>query len=132
MAAEVMSRLERTLLLHLLDNRGQQVRFEASQWTTEFGILRRFSEEDPSVLRGALRSLEMARMIYQRTQYVVGYSEPKHVYSLTPTGHRKALEIQSVGGRGEETRAGGDDGGTGGGSSGAGRRRATDRLAPSS
>jgi hypothetical protein len=94
MAPEEIPRIERILLLHLLDHRGQQVRFEASQWTTEFGIIRRFSDEDPSVLRGALRSLEMARMVYQRTQYVVGYSEPKHVYSLTPTGHRKALEFQ--------------------------------------
>ena len=94
MAPQEVDRIERILLLHLLDHRGQQVRFEASQWTTEFGIIRRFSEEDPVVLRGALRALEMARMIYQRTQYVVGYSEPKHVYSLTPTGHRKALEYQ--------------------------------------
>jgi hypothetical protein len=31
-------------------------------------------------------------MVFRRTQYVVGYSEPKHVFSLTPTGHRKALE----------------------------------------
>ena len=33
-------------------------------------------------------------MIYRRIQYVVGYSEPKHVYSLTPSGHRKALEYR--------------------------------------
>jgi hypothetical protein len=82
------------LLLHLLEHRGQQIRFEASQWTTEFGITRKFASEDPSILKLALRSLEMSRMIYLRTQYVVGYSEPKHVYSLTPSGHRKALEYQ--------------------------------------
>jgi hypothetical protein len=89
-----LERLERVLLLHLLEHRGQQVRFEASQWTTEFGLLRRFSQEDPAGLRAALRSLEMTRMVYRRTQYVVGYSEPKQVYSLTATGHRKALEYR--------------------------------------
>ena len=91
---EETERLERLLLLHLLEHRGQQIRFEASQWTTEFGITRKFSTEDPNELKVALRSLEMSRMIYLRTQYVVGYSEPKHVYSLTPSGHRKALEYQ--------------------------------------
>jgi DNA-binding PadR family transcriptional regulator len=87
-----MERLERSLLLHLLEHRGQQIRFEADQWTTEFGIARKFSGEDPATLKNALRSLEMSRMVFRRTQYVVGYSEPKHVFSLTPSGHRKALE----------------------------------------
>jgi DNA-binding PadR family transcriptional regulator len=87
-----MERLERSLLLHLLEHRGQQIRFEADQWTTEFGIARKFSDEDPADLKNALRSLEMSRMVFRRTQYVVGYSEPKHVFSLTPSGHRKALE----------------------------------------
>ena len=87
-----MDRLERSLLLHLLEHRGQQIRFEADQWTTEFGIARKFSSEDPADLKNALRSLEMSRMVFRRTQYVVGYSEPKHVFSLTPSGHRKALE----------------------------------------
>jgi DNA-binding HxlR family transcriptional regulator len=94
MVREEVDRLERLLLLHLLEHRGQQIRFEASQWTTEFGIFRKFSEEEPTDLKQALRTLEMSRMIYRRTQYVVGYSEPKHVYSLTPSGHRKALEVQ--------------------------------------
>ncbi len=89
-----VERLERLLLLHLLEHRGQQIRFEASQWTTEFGITRKFAREDPAELKQALRSLEIGRMIYLRTQYVIGYSEPKHVYSLTPSGHRKALEYQ--------------------------------------
>lgn len=87
-----LDHVERLLLLHLLEHHGQQVRFEASQWVTEFGIVRQFSGEASDVIRRALRSLEMARMIYRRTQYVVGYSEPKHVFSLTPSGHRKALE----------------------------------------
>ncbi len=87
-----MERLERSLLLHLLEHRGQQIRFEADQWTTEFGIARKFSNEDPGALKNALRSLEMSRMVFRRTQYVVGYSEPKHVFSLTPSGHRKAHE----------------------------------------
>lgn len=87
-------RLRQMLLLHLLEHHGQQVRFEASQWATEFGMLRRFAEEDPSALRATLRSLEMARLVFQRTQYVVGYSEPKNVYSLTPSGHRQALEYR--------------------------------------
>ncbi len=122
-----MSRLEKVLLLHLLEHRGQQVRFEASQWTTEFGIFRRFGEEDQAVLKATLRSLEMTRMIYLRTQYVVGFSEPKHVYSLTPTGHRKALEYRQEGG-GSEASAGPSDGSPppgpsdGAGRSGGGRR----------
>jgi hypothetical protein len=86
--------LQRIVLLHLLEHRGQQVRFEASHWATEIGILRRFPEEDPALLKVAIRSLEMTRMIYRRIQYVVGYSEPKHVFSLTPSGHRKAIEYQ--------------------------------------
>lgn len=94
MAREDLDRLERLLLLHLLEHRGQQIRFEASQWTTEFGILRKFAVEDSAEVKQALRTLEMGRMIYLRTQYVVGYSEPKHVYSLTPSGHRKALEYR--------------------------------------
>jgi len=94
MPSEDLDRLERELLLHLLEHRGQQIRFEASQWTTEFGILRKFANEDPTELKQALRVLEMGRMIYRRTQYVVGYSEPKHVFSLTPSGHRKALECR--------------------------------------
>jgi DNA-binding PadR family transcriptional regulator len=92
MPQEEMERLERSLLLHLLEHRGQQIRFEADQWTTEFGIARKFATEDPTTLKNALRSLEMSRMVFRRTQYVVGYSEPKHVFSLTPSGHRKALE----------------------------------------
>jgi hypothetical protein len=98
MSSEELDRLERLLLLHLLEHRGQQIRFEASQWTTEFGILRKFADEDIGELKQALRVLEMGRMIYRRTQYVVGYSEPKHVFSLTPSGHRKALEYR----RGED------------------------------
>ena len=98
MPAEDPDRLERLLLLHLLEHRGQQIRFEASQWTTEFGILRKFANEDLNEVKQALRVLEIGRMIYRRTQYVVGYSEPKHVFSLTPSGHRKALEYR----RGEE------------------------------
>ena len=89
-------RVERLVLLHLLAHHGQQVRFEASQWVTEFGIVRQFAQEPPDSIRRALRSLEMGRLIYRRTQYVVGYSEPKHVYSLTPSGHRLALEVREV------------------------------------
>jgi DNA-binding PadR family transcriptional regulator len=94
MSRESTERLERSLLLHLLEHRGAQVRFEADQWTTEFGIFRKFPDEDQGEIKNALRSLEMARWIYRRVQYVVGYSEPKLVYSLTPGGHRKALDIQ--------------------------------------
>jgi hypothetical protein len=94
MPAEDLDRLERLLLLHLLEHRGQQIRFEASQWTTEFGILRKFANEDLNEVKQALRVLEIGRLIYRRTQYVVGYSEPKHVFSLTPSGHRKALEYR--------------------------------------
>jgi hypothetical protein len=86
--------LEESLLLHLLDHRGHQVRFEADQWTTEFGIFRAFGESDQGRVKNALRSLEMSRTIYRRVQYVIGYSEPKLVYSLTPSGHRKALGLR--------------------------------------
>jgi DNA-binding PadR family transcriptional regulator len=92
-----LDRVERMLLIHLLDHHGQQVRFEASQWITEFGIVRQFSAEPPETIRRALHALEMGRLIYRRTQYVVGYSEPKHVYSLTPSGHRKAVELREAG-----------------------------------
>jgi hypothetical protein len=98
MAREELGRLERLLLVHLLDHRGNQVRFEADQWTTEFGIARKFADEDPADLKNALRALEMSRMIYRRTQYVVGYSEPKHVLSLTAVGHRTAIELQRANG----------------------------------
>lgn len=94
MPREELGRLERELLVHLLEHRGNQVRFEADQWTTEFGIQRKFSSEDPALLKNAVRLLEMSRLIYRRTQYVVGYSEPKHVLSLTAAGHRAALEVQ--------------------------------------
>jgi hypothetical protein len=94
MAKEELDRLERSLLVHLLAHRGQQVRFEADQWTTEFGIFRAFANEDAGTLKVALRSLEMGRYVYRRVQYVIGYSEPKLVFSLTPSGHRKAVDLQ--------------------------------------
>jgi hypothetical protein len=93
MSRETTERLEQSLLLHLLEHRGAQVRFEADQWTTEFGIFRKFADDNQGEVKTALRSLEMTRMIYRRVQYVVGYSEPKLVYSLTPGGHRKALDL---------------------------------------
>lgn len=86
--------LEDAILLHILDHRGHQVRFEADQWTTEFGIFRAFSQDDVGRIKLALRSLEMSRSIYRRVQYVIGYSEPKLVYSLTPGGHRRALTLR--------------------------------------
>ncbi|MGI0132432.1 MAG: hypothetical protein ACREDK_05000 [Thermoplasmata archaeon] len=94
MEGEGPTPLGRLLLLHLLAHRGHQVRFEADQWTTEFGIVRAFPNEDQGVLKVSLRALEMSRLIYRRIQYVIGYSEPKLVYSLTPSGHRKALDLK--------------------------------------
>jgi hypothetical protein len=94
MAKEELDRIERSLLLHLLEHRGNQVRFEADQWTTEFGIFRAFGQEDAGTLKVALRSLEMSRYVYRRVQYVIGYSEPKLVFSLTPSGHRKAIDLR--------------------------------------
>lgn len=96
MEGEGPSPLGQSLLLHLLAHRGHQVRFEADQWTTEFGIFRAFPDEDQLVLKTALRALEMSRLIYRRIQYVIGYSEPKLVYSLTPSGHRKALDLKRI------------------------------------
>ena len=86
--------LQDSILLHLLDHRGHQVRFEADQWTTEFGIVRAFASAEFGHVKNALRSMEMNRTIYRRVQYVIGYSEPKLVYSLTPSGHRKALSLR--------------------------------------
>ncbi|MCI4346272.1 MAG: hypothetical protein L3K07_05915 [Thermoplasmata archaeon] len=97
METEIAGALERNILVHLLEHRGHQVRFEADQWTTEFGILRSFPGTDANIVRGALRNLEMSKWIYRRVQYVIGYSEPKLVYSLTPSGHRKAMVLQRDG-----------------------------------
>ncbi len=99
MSREELGRIERQLLVHLLEHRGNQVRFEADQWTTEFGIMRKFAGEDPAVLKNAMRLLEMSHLVYRRTQYVVGYSEPKHVLSLTAAGHRAAIEVQHADGQ---------------------------------
>jgi hypothetical protein len=93
MERESPSRLERSLLIHLLAHRGAQVRFEADQWTTEFGILRAFAQVELTEVKNTLRQLEMGRYVYRRVQYVIGYTEPKLVYSLTPSGHRVALSL---------------------------------------
>jgi hypothetical protein len=93
MDRESPSRLERSLLLHLLEHRGAQVRFEADQWTTEFGIARAFAQEDPNDVKGTLHHLETERYIYRRVQYVIGYSEPKLVFSLTPIGYHAAARF---------------------------------------
>ncbi|HUI38319.1 MAG TPA: hypothetical protein VLY85_01675 [Thermoplasmata archaeon] len=86
--------LERSILLHLLVHRGAQVRFEADQSTTEFGVFRAFESMDTTVVKQALRHLEMGRFVYRRVQYVIGYSEPKLVFSLTPSGHRFAQDLE--------------------------------------
>ena len=85
--------LARRILGHLLKHHGELIRFEAPQWTTEFGILRAFPEEDPSEVKRALKVLAESRLVLRRSQYVVGYSDPKIVYVLTPAGHRRALEF---------------------------------------
>lgn len=84
--------LEESILLHLLAHRGHQVRFEAERAVTEFGILRAF-EDRGLVVRRALADLESNRWVVRRMQYVVGYSEPKVVYTLTPIGHQRAQTI---------------------------------------
>jgi hypothetical protein len=90
---EDLDSLEQSLLRHLLTYRGHQVRFEADAHTTEFGIYRSFTDLEAGVLKNALRQLEAGRWVYRRVQYVIGFSEPKLVYSLTPNGYRKALDI---------------------------------------
>jgi DNA-binding transcriptional ArsR family regulator len=92
-APDARDSLERRLLVHLLTFRSHQVRFEADPAVTEFGILRAFAAEGARTVRVALRALENARLIYTRVQYVVGFSEPKVVYSLTDTGIRRAHEL---------------------------------------
>ena len=87
------SPLARRILGHLLKHHGELVRFEAPQWTTEFGILRALPEEDPSEVKRTLRVLAESRLILRRSQYVVGYSDPKLVYVLTSVGRRRALEF---------------------------------------
>ena len=83
---EELDSLEQSLLRHLLTYRGHQVRFEADAHTTEFGIYRAFTDLEAGLLKNALRQLENGRWIYRRVQYVIGFSEPKLVYSLTPHG----------------------------------------------
>jgi len=90
---EELDSLEQSLLRHLLTYRGHQVRFEADAHTTEFGIYRAFTDLEAGLLKNALRQLENGRWIYRRVQYVIGFSEPKLVYSLTPHGYRKALDL---------------------------------------
>jgi hypothetical protein len=90
---EDLDSLEQSLLRHLLTYRGHQVRFEADAHTTEFGIYRSFADLEAGVLKNTLRQLENGRWVYRRVQYVVGFSEPKLVYSLTPNGYRKALDL---------------------------------------
>jgi hypothetical protein len=90
---EELDSLEQSLLRHLLIYRGHQVRFEADAHTTEFGIYRSFTDLEAGLLKNALRQLENGRWIYRRVQYVIGFSEPKLVYSLTPNGYRKALDL---------------------------------------
>lgn len=90
---EDLDSLEQSLLRHLLTYRGHQVRFEADAHTTEFGIYRSFADLEAGVLKTSLRQLENGRWVYRRVQYVVGFSEPKLVYSLTPNGYRKALDL---------------------------------------
>ncbi len=90
---EELDTLEQSLLRHLLTYRGHQVRFEADAHTTEFGIYRSFADLEAGLLKNALRQLENGRWIYRRVQYVIGFSEPKLVYSLTPNGYRKALDL---------------------------------------
>ncbi|MFI5415690.1 MAG: hypothetical protein ACHQ16_08635, partial [Candidatus Lutacidiplasmatales archaeon] len=51
-------------------------------------------ETEQGRVKVALRNMEMSRTIYRRVQYVIGYSEPKLVYSLTPSGHRKAVSLR--------------------------------------
>jgi DNA-binding PadR family transcriptional regulator len=84
--------LEEHILLHLLAHRGHQVRFEADRAVTEFGILRAFQARGTEVRR-ALADLESNRWITRRLQYVVGYSEPKICYNLTPIGHQRAQSV---------------------------------------
>ena len=90
---EDLDSLEQSLLRHLLTYRGHQVRFEADAHTTEFGIYRSFNDLEAGVIKNTLRQLENGRWVYRRVQYVVGFSEPKLVYSLTPNGYRKALDL---------------------------------------
>ncbi len=91
--AEPLEALGQSLLRHLLTYRGHQVRFEADSHTTEFGIYRSFPGLDLPQIKNALRQLESSRWIFRRVQYVIGYSEPKLVYSLTPNGYRRALDL---------------------------------------
>ncbi|HLY76484.1 MAG TPA: hypothetical protein VKT21_01205 [Thermoplasmata archaeon] len=90
---EELDGVEQSLLRHLLTYRGHQVRFEADAHTTEFGIYRAFTDLEAGILKNSLRQLENGRWIYRRIQYVIGFSEPKLVYSLTPYGYRKAIDL---------------------------------------
>lgn len=84
--------LQENILIHLLAHRGHQVRFEADRAVTEFGIQRAFQHQGLAVRR-ALQELESQRWVIRRMQYVVGYSEPKLIFALTPGGHHRAQSL---------------------------------------
>lgn len=86
------SPLARRILSYLLKHQGERVRFEASQRTTESGILRGLPGEDPAGAKRTLHVLAELRIVLRRSQYVVGYSDPKMVYVLTSAGRRRAPE----------------------------------------
>ncbi len=84
----------RRILLHLLKHQGDLVRFEASPRTTEAGILNSLPEDDPAEVKHVLRVLVQSQRLLCRSQYVVGTSDPKMVYTLTLSGRRMALELR--------------------------------------
>ena len=81
------------ILLHLLRHHGELVRFEASPWTTEGGIVRGLPGDDPAEVMRALRTLEQSGRLTRRSQYVVGAPDPRVVFVLTLAGHRRAREF---------------------------------------
>ncbi len=94
--------LEDQVLLHLLAHHAYGTRFEADKSTTEIGLQRAFAQHEGSVLKHVVVSLEAAHLIARRSQYVVGYSEPKTVYVLTPLGRQRAIGLLTSESCGEE------------------------------
>jgi hypothetical protein len=81
------------MLLHLLAHRAHMVRFEADPAITEFGLLRAFGSRGASEVRRTVATLESNRWVVRHTQYVIGYTEPKRVFHLTPLGFQKAQAL---------------------------------------
>ncbi len=88
--------LERGVLLHLSTHDAMRVGFEAVEGITEPGIQKTFASAGRDAVSDALNYLEKSDLVFRRTQYIQGFTEPKHVFSLTTLGQAQVLEFQKT------------------------------------